>query len=147
MEGVFFKNENRTEFSENLNEFSQVGADMRALFESLDTKGSVGEVFAKMQNSSLRTFQSQQTIEALVTEVENQIRNAIKKIGNALRNMELVFKGIYDDKKDGVHSGLQNINSIRGHDNAKFRDDLRRTREILSQTLYYLRELEPIESK
>ncbi|MCQ2577645.1 MAG: DUF5312 domain-containing protein [Treponema sp.] len=147
MEGVFFKNENRTEFSENLNDFYQVGNSMRALYESLDTKGSVGEVFEKMQDSSLRTFQSQQTIETLVTEVENQIRSAIKKVGAALRNMELVFKGIYDDQKDGVHSGLQNINSIRGHDNAKFRDDLRRAREILSQTLYYLRELEPIETK
>ena len=79
-------------------------------------------------------------------DTEGVIKDSIKLFGKGARAIERVFHGFFDEDKDGIHEGLQNMNTIRGRENSNFRRTLQEIRNIIRQSLYYISELEPIDS-
>ena len=146
MEGVFYKSENRTEYSEGLNNFSSANVMMQELLRKLSPEGEYGRMFEDFATNRMHNFQVQNQIESMMNQIEDTVKEAIAQFGRGARTIERVFYGFFEEQKDGIHEPLQNITTIRGRDNRRFLDSLISTRDLLKKTLSYISELEPIDS-
>ncbi|MCR5437132.1 MAG: DUF5312 domain-containing protein [Treponema sp.] len=145
MEGIFIRSENRTEYSEGLNTFSNANANMRSLLLKLSPNGEYGHVFAEFAENKVTTLQIQSQINAMMVDIESSIKDTIKLFGKGARTIERIFHGFFDESKDGIHETLQNMSTIKGHDNHAFRDRLKEIRDLLRKSMFYIAELEPID--
>ena len=146
MEGVFIRNENRVEYSEGLNLFSQSMTQMQELLDRLAPEGEYGAQFEEFATSRIRSFQVQNQIDSMMTTTESEIRDCVKKFEKGAGMMDKCLKGILSEERDKVHEGLQNFASIKGHRNRMWRDSLRSSWENLKKANFYLSELEPIDA-
>lgn len=146
MEGIFIKSENRTEYSEALNDFLNANTNMQILLEKLSPKGDLGKMFEDYSTNQVHTLQVQNQINSVMRDTEGQIKEYIKQFCKGARIMERVFHGFFDETKDGIHEGLQNMNTIKGRESHAFRDKLMDIRDLLRKCLFYISELEPIDS-
>ncbi len=146
MEGVFYKSENRSEYSEGLNNFSNANNIMKDLIRKLSPEGEFGKLFEDFATNRVHTFQVQSQIESMMEQIENTVKEAISLFGKGARTIERVFYGFFEEQKDGIHEPLQNITTIRGRDNRRFVDSLISIRQLLKKVLSYIAELEPIDS-
>ena len=146
MEGIFIKSENRTEYSEALNDFINANTNMHILLEKLSPKGDYGRMFEEYATNQVHTLQIQNQINNIMRETEGQVKEYIKQFCKGARIMERVFHGFFDESKDGIHEGLQNMNTIKGRDSHAFKEKLQDIRDLLRKCLFYISELEPIDS-
>lgn len=146
MEGIFIRSENRTEFSDGLDSFVKANNKMLELTGLLSPEGEYGQTFQEIIESKVRTLQVQNQIDKIIHETEATVREVTKDFGKGARTIEMVFHGIFDEKKDGLHEGLQNINTIKGRQNREWRDKVVKVRELLKKSIFYISELEPIDS-
>ena len=146
MEGIFLKSENRTEYSEGVNNFVNANTNMKSLVEKLSPKGDYGRMFQDFAENKVHTLQVQNQISSMMRDTEAVIKDCIKLFGKGARAIERTFHGFFDEDKDGIHEGLQNMNTIRGRENSNFRHTLQEIRNIIKQSLYYISELEPIDA-
>lgn len=146
MEGVFYRNENRQEFTEGVDNFINANTLMLNLLDMLSPKGEYGKQFEDFSTNKIHSFQVQKQIDTMMSNTESTVREIIKIFGKGTRAIERVFHGFFDEEKDGIHEGLQNLTSIKGHDNSHFRDSLKEVRTLLRKSLFYLAELEPIDN-
>ena len=146
MEGVFIRNENRVEYSEGLNLFSQSMTQMQELLDRLAPEGEYGAQFEEFATSRIRSFQVQNQIDSMMTTTESEIRDCVKKFEKGAGMMDKCLTGIVSEERDKVHEGLQNFASIKGHRNRMWRDSLRSSWENLKKANFYLSELEPIDA-
>lgn len=146
MEGIFIKSENRSEYADALNEFGNACANMGLLLEKISPKGEYGRLFEEFATNQVHTFQIQNQITAMMRETEAQIKDYIKQFCKSARTLDRIFHGFFDDSKDGIHEGLQNMNTIKGRESHEFRNRLMEIRDLLRKCLFYISELEPIDS-
>jgi len=146
MEGVFVNNENRNEYSEALSEFVACNNQMQDLLHRLSEEGEYGQKFIEFSESKVRSFQTQNQIDSMMSTTESEIRDVLKRFCKTCRTIELIFHGIFDDEKDGVHETLQNYSTIKGPHNRQYRENLGKIRKILKSATFYIAELEPIDN-
>lgn len=146
LDGIFIRSENKSEFTENLNLFSQCNNRMKNLITKLSPEGEYGMAFKEMVETKVRTINVQNQIEKIIMSTENEIREITKIFGKSCRAIERVFHGLFDDKKDGIHEGLQNLNTIKGSQNKEWKDHVYKVREIMKKCIFYISELEPIDA-
>lgn len=146
MEGVFVNNENRNEYSEALSEFIACNNQMQDLLHRLSEEGEYGQKFIEFSESKVRSFQTQNQIDSMMSTTESEIRDVLKRFCKTCRTIELIFHGIFDDEKDGVHETLQNYSTIKGPHNRLYRENLGKIRKILKSATFYIAELEPIDN-
>lgn len=146
MEGVFVKNENRIEYSEGLNLFVQANNQMKELMFKLSPDGDYGQLFEEFANNKLRTFQVQNQIDSMMSSTESEIHDVVGKFCKGIRMMDRIFKGMFGSQNEVMHDTLQNIMSIKGHQNRAWREKLSEITHILRQSLFYIIELEPIDA-
>lgn len=145
LEGVFNNNENRSELSEALNKFADVNHQVILFGESLAEGGSVGNIFAKIIMDHVRTLKGQNTIDAVILNAETSVRNWESIFCEACRAIERVLHGILDECKDRNYESMQNLTTIRGHENREYRDKLDAAREELNECRNILAEIEPLD--
>ena len=146
MEGVFVNNENRNEYSEALSGFIACNNQMQDLLQRLSEDGEYGQKFIEFSESKVRSFQIQNQIDSMMSTTESEIRDVLKRFCKTCRTIELIFHGIFDDDKDGVHETLQNYSTIKGPHNRQYRENLGKIRKILKSATFYIAELEPIDN-
>lgn len=146
MEGIFYRSENRTEYSEGLDNFSAANNMILDLLKRLSPEGDYGRLFDDFSGNKMNNFQTQNQIESIMKDVEETIKNSIKLFGKGSRTIERVFFGFFEETKDGIHESLQNLNTIKGPDNRNFKDALISIRNLLRKAMFYISELEPIDS-
>ena len=120
MEGVFVNNENRNEYSEALSGFIACNNQMQDLLQRLSEDGEYGQKFIEFSESKVRSFQIQNQIDSMMSTTESEIRDVLKRFCKTCRTIELIFHGIFDDDKDGVHETLQNYSTIKGPHNRQY---------------------------
>ena len=64
---------------------------------------------------------------------------------DACRAIERVLHGVLDEEKTKDYESIQNLLTIKGHDNSAYRDALRKTRYILNSCRGILAEIEPLD--
>ena len=146
MEGIFFKSENRTEYSEGLNNFSMANTMMQELSRKLSPEGEFGRLFDDFATNRVNTFQIQNQIESMMQQIEETVKKSIELFGKGARTLERVFYGFFEEQKDGIHESLQNLATIKGRENRHFIDSLKSIRTLLKNILFYISELEPIDA-
>ena len=146
MEGVFIRNENRIEYSEGLNLFSQAMSQMQELIERLAPEGEFGAQFEEFATSRIRSFQVQNQIDSMMTTTESEIHDCVRKFGKGVKMIDKCLGGILAEEHDNSHDGLQNFSAIKGHRNRAWKDALRNCWEVLKKADFYLSELEPIDA-
>lgn len=144
-EGVFERSQNKTEYSEGFNLFMDANKNMLNLLDRLSSKGEIGILFNEIKNQHIHSFQVQNKIDSMVSSIEKDIKSISADFIKGGRLMEAVFRGFFETNPDGIHFSLQNINSIKGHQNVAWKDKLKQTSKGLNRAVYYLLELESID--
>ena len=116
------------------------------LIHKLSPEGEYGKLFDDFASNRVNTFQVQNQIESMMQQIEETVKNSISLFGKGARTIERVFYGFFEEQKDGIHESLQNIATIRGRDNRRFIDSLISIRQLIKKVLFYIAELEPIDS-
>lgn len=145
LEGIFLRSENRQEYSEGMNNFVSANKKMQELIEKLSPSGAFGLAFEEITTSKIRTLQVQNQIDSMMSSTETDVADIYKKFVQGAKQIDDVYKGFFEDIKDGVHESLQNWTSIKGHQNREWRDRLRNIFIMLKRVIFYLSELEPID--
>lgn len=145
LEGIFLRSENRQEYSEGMNNFVNANKKMQELIEKLSPSGAFGLAFEEITTSKIRTLQVQNQIDSMMSSTETDVADIYKKFIQGAKQIDDVYKGFFEDVKDGVHESLQNWTSIKGHQNREWRDKLRNIFIMLKRVIFYLSELEPID--
>ncbi|MBQ9495531.1 MAG: hypothetical protein IJR50_07835 [Treponema sp.] len=145
LEGIFLKNENRTEFSEAVNEFSSVNQKIETFINSLSPRGSIGTAFEQVASEHMRSLHSQARIDSIIVTAESQVHEFEVAFCNQCRTIESVFHGIFDEVKDSKFDTLQNLMTLKGRENQEFRDKMREVRATLKNTQELLAEIEPLD--
>lgn len=144
-EGIFERSQNKAEFSEGFNLFSDSCKKMIFLLDKLSVKGEIGSFFASVKQSRAHSFQSQNKIEALIASAESEIREISRDFVKGCRFMDAVFHGFFDSEKDSVHFSLQNFNTIKGSQNFAWREKLLKVRKSINRCIFYISELQAID--
>lgn len=146
LEGVFLNNDNRAEFSEAMNKFAEINHQVQLFGESLNEKGSVGSVFAKLIADHVRTLKGQNMVNSIILNAETSIRGWESSFCDCCRTIENVLAGILDDEKtDKKYESIQNLMTIKGRENRAYRDNLQAEREVLLESRRILAEIEPLD--
>lgn len=146
LEGVFLNNDNRAEFSEAMNKFAEINHQVQLFGESLNEKGSVGSVFAKLIADHVRTLKGQNMVNSMILNAETSIRGWESSFCDCCRTIEKVLAGILDDEKtDKKYESIQNLMTIKGRENRAYRDNLQAEREVLLESHRILAEIEPLD--
>lgn len=146
LEGVFLNNDNRAEFSEAMNKFAEINHQVQLFGESLNEKGSVGSVFAKLIADHVRTLKGQNMVNSIILNAETSVRGWESSFCDCCRTIEKVLAGILDDEKtDKKYESIQNLMTIRGRENRAYRDNLQAEREVLLESHKILAEIEPLD--
>lgn len=146
LEGVFLNNDNRAEFSEAMNKFAEINHQVQLFGESLNEKGSVGSVFAKLIADHVRTLKGQNMVNSMILNAETSIRGWESSFCDCCRTIEKVLAGILDDEKtDKKYESIQNLMTIKGRENRAYRDNLQAEREVLLESRRILAEIEPLD--
>lgn len=146
LEGVFLNNDNRAEFSEAMNKFAEINHQVQLFGESLNEKGSVGSVFAKLIADHVRTLKGQNMVNSMILNAETSVRGWESSFCECCRTIEKVLAGILDDEKtDKKYESIQNLMTIKGRENRAFRDNLQAEREVLLESRRILAEIEPLD--
>lgn len=146
LEGVFLNNDNRAEFSEAMNKFAEINHQVQLFGESLNEKGSVGSVFAKLIADHVRTLKGQNMVNSIILNAETSIRGWESSFCDCCRTIEKVLAGILDDEKtDKKYESIQNLMTIKGRENRAYRDNLQAERELLLESRRILAEIEPLD--
>lgn len=146
LEGVFINKDNRTQMSGAINEFTESCQQMQILAASLDSEGTIGATFEKIIAERVRTLRGQQTISNLITNTEGSVRNYGRVFCNSTREIDKIFNGILDDKKSIGYESLQNLMTLKGRENKKFRDKCAAVRTLLNTARSVIAEIEPLDT-
>lgn len=146
LDGIFINPDNKNEYSDAISDFDEANTYMQDLLEKISPVGEWGKFFAQLEINRVKTMQTQNQVDALFREIQNEIREILNKFGRSARSIEAVLRGIFDEKKDGVHEPLQNFSVIGGRYNQSVKDDIQNSRLVLKKTLYYISELEQVDS-
>lgn len=144
-EGVFERSQNKTEYSEGFNLFIDANKNMIDLLEKISSKGEIGSLFNEIKNQHIHSFQIQNKIDSMISTIEKEIKSITTDFIKGGRLIEAVFRGFFESNPDGIHFSLQNINTIKGHQNIAWKDKLKQTSKGLNRAIYYLLELESID--
>ena len=146
LEGVFIRNEKRIEYSEGLNLFNQAGSQMKNLLQRLSPEGDIGQIFAEIVQNQILTLQTQNKIDSLMTTIESELRDIINKLLKGGKTLIAILNDILADTPHRTHDILQNLRSIKGHSNKEWREKLEVEKDNFKKVLYYLIELDAIDS-
>ena len=146
LEGIFIRNEKRIEYSEGVNLFNQAGSQMKNLLQRLSPEGDIGQIFAEIVQNQILTLQTQNKIDSLMTTIESELRDIINKLLKGGKTLNAILNDILADTPHRAHDILQNLRSIKGHSNKEWREKLEVERDNFKKVLYYLIELDAIDS-
>ena len=96
-------------------------------------------------SKSVCNLLNQGTIESLIINAEANVRMYQARFCDACRAIERVLHGVLDEEKTKDYESIQNLLTIKGHDNSAYRDALRKTRYILNSCRGILAEIEPLD--
>jgi len=145
LEGQFRQKDNQSEFAEQLNVLSTLNQEIKGLCEKLKESGEYGSIFAQFENRGLFNTQAEMQVDAVLNDMESAVSIIIRKFGNACRILGMIVAGVLGQSLDTRYDSLLNINTVHGHENKIFRQELNETQSGLIHVLEMLTEIEAID--
>ena len=145
LEGDFAIKDNRLEFNDTVNVYSNINDQLEDLNHKLNVNGEYGAEFERYSDVKTQSKGAQQKMTALMETIDEVVKGIIGSFGDASRTMGKLLTGLLSDKIDSNYGNLTNIASIQGRDNKKFRADLEDCKQGIEHALEMVKELEPID--
>ena len=145
LEGQFRQKDNQTEFSEQMNALEDCNNRLRDFKKKLSPSGDYGVQFSRFEHKGIHSASTEIQIEALMSDMESDVSVIIRKFGNALRIVDMVIAGAMNQRLDTRYDALVNINTIHGHENKQFRQDLMEAQIGMTHVLEMLTEIESVD--
>ena len=145
LEGDFAIKDNRIEFNDTVNVYSDISDELDDLCHKLGPNGEYGVEFERYKDVKTQSKAAVQKINVLMNTIDEAAKTIISIFGDASRTMDKLLTGLLSDKIDSHYGNLTNIASIQGHDNKKFRQDLEDCKQGIVHALEIVKELEPLD--
>ncbi|MBQ9238111.1 MAG: hypothetical protein IJ191_02160 [Treponema sp.] len=145
LDGIFINTENRNELSDILNNLDAVNERIEQFARSLAAQGTYGQMFDKLAAENVRTLQAQAQVDSMLLAAETQVHEINAAVCDICRTLDRIMHGIFGTKRIEGYDGVQNLRSIRGHQNAEFYKKLMRVRTQFANAYTLLAEIEPLD--
>lgn len=147
LEGDFSVKENRIEFTDSMNELSQMYQDLNMLASQLGPSGEFGQAFAKFKGVHTKSKNTVEKVSVLMNDVERIAFSLISSFGKTCRSLENLLLSMLGEKISPYYGPLTNLAKIKGADNKEFRDGLERTKNGILHAFDLVKDLEPLDKE
>ena len=144
-EGDFSVRENRLEFTDTVNSLNKVNENLDILANSLSASGEYGQVFGMYETEGKSTKSIENSLEKALKSIEKDTLVIINSFGKCCRTMESLMGGMLSDHITAYYGPLNNLDTIKGKDNKKFKEDLLKCKFGLAHAFELVKELEPLD--
>ncbi len=120
IDGEFYKEQNRQEFTDAYNEIVKIGDLIKAVETDLTDEGEKGKQFQSASNELISEAHRAKKIASLVQIVDKDVGALIESTLQYLSLLEKVLRGIVYGEKGGRYDTLSNIGYLGKHGNVSF---------------------------
>ncbi len=145
LEGQFRQKDNQSEFSEQMAAMEECSKALAEFKKKVMQAGDYGVQFERFEHKNIHSTATEIQIEALMSDMENDISFIIRKFGNACRLIDQIIAGAMNQRLDTRYDALINLNTIRGHENKQFRMELSAAQIAIEHVLEMLTEIEAVD--
>lgn len=145
VEGDFVVKENRPEFSDTINAFSDISNAVTELIRKFSEEGEYGSVILKYAHAKGKTQNGVKNVEVVMNEAERIASGLIVSFGEASRNMIKFLNGLTSDYVISGYGGLTNIGQISAKNGKTFKHDLMTAKLGIQHGLEILQDIEPLD--
>ncbi len=146
LEANFSVKENRNEFTEHLNEISEISDDIQILAEEFSDSGEVYETFAQCMNENLLKKNHLDSINLILDETCSNIESIMEKFSKSSYSLCLLMNAFCGELESSAYGRILNFNQIRGMENAGFRSDFDKCRNAFKYASEIASELQNLEN-
>lgn len=145
LEGDFALKDNRFEFTEVVNKFTQINRQLDELLIKLGANGEYGAEFEKYISLKSKTKTGVQKISGIMEDIEDLCQTTVNVFGESCRMMEHLLRGFLGVEQDAHFATLTNFSSLRGRENNQFREEVETIVLGVNHALEIVKDLEPVD--
>ena len=144
IEGRFFKQENRTEFSEAVSNFMRIEESIYEFENKLSPGGEYGNRFERLKMDESNEAAKKRKTQLLFEESSREARGINIRSVTMLMSMANVLDGILDREREpgAAYDGLINLDRMGGKDSEAFINNMKEAHGQLQGVLQILKETE-----
>ncbi|MEW5814017.1 MAG: DUF5312 family protein [Spirochaetota bacterium] len=138
IDGDFYKEQNRQEFTDAYNELNKIKDYTKLLEYRLSPAGEIGKTLEKTEKEIIAAPIKKKKMEAVFNDPEKDVENIISKVHRSIGSLENILDGILHGEVGGKYDTLSNRVHIGGKENrvilkeiGAIADKLNKARELL----------------
>ena len=141
-EGDFNARENRIELAESCNEYSRLASDIDAFVRKFSPEGEIGQFFANIEEGEDHSVKVHSRLEAAMQAAYSESTALTMRFTQLTTSIVNVLNGVFSENKVGKYDTINNIATIGGRFNQRYRQQLGDVHETLKDSINCLRELD-----
>ena len=138
--------ENKIEFAEAFNEYSKLAGDVDAFVRKFSPEGEIGQFFANIAESEDRSVKIHARLESAIQSAYSESTALSMRFTQITTTIVNVLAGVTSENKVGKYDSINNLASIAGRFNQRYRQQLGEVHDTLADAVNCLRELESFEN-
>ena len=146
MDGDFRVRENKIEFVEAFNEYAKLAGDVDAFVRKFSPEGEIGQFFANVAESEDRSVKIHARLESAIQSAYSESTALSMRFTQLTTTIVNVLAGVNSENKVGKYDSINNLSSIAGRFNQRYRQQLVEVHDTLADAVNCLRELESFEN-
>jgi hypothetical protein len=141
IDGQFYRQENRLEFTDACNELLRSPDTLRAFNARLAPTGDLGKLLEEARRDFSGGGAKQHRIMAAKQAAAAEADRLLVSLTRAMRSLVDILKGILRPEPGSRFDSLQNLSSLDGRANAQFRHSLEKAKDRLERLLGLINEI------
>ncbi|NOY10097.1 MAG: hypothetical protein GXP33_14790 [Spirochaetes bacterium] len=145
LNGEFYKEENRVEFTDSFNGTVNIKEDLKRLYKDFGKTGKYGIELSKIRNELIKTGLKEKQVNIIVEnadkDAESIINNSLVNLGNLVK----ILDGVLYGEVGGKYDTISNYGDINGSRNKNYIDSLKSIIKILDKSVVLLNKVYKLE--
>ena len=146
MEGNFYRRENLAEYTNAFTVLEKQSSCIATFEFHLSAEGEIGAAFLRLKEKMIASLKSKATLESLMKNIESEAKQIIASSQGAFNTLLALLNGFIEGNKNNVYAPLLNWLIIQGNNNADFRKQVEKVRNLLQRVTLILLDAETIET-
>ncbi len=142
VEGDFKVRENRIELAEACNDYSRLASDMDAFVRKFSPEGEIGQFFSNVEEGEDHSVKVHARLESAIQSAYSESTVLSMRFTQLTASIVNVLGGVLSENKVGKYDTINNIATIGGRFNQRYRQQLVEVHETLKDAVNCLKELE-----
>ncbi len=138
LNGEFYKEENRIEFTDSRNGVVNIGADLKRFYNNFEKSGKYGAELSRIRNELVRTGLKEKQVNIIVENADKDAGNIINNSLVNLKNLVKILDGVLYGEVGGKYDTISNYGDINGSRNKNYIDSLKSIIKILDKSVVLL---------